>query len=202
MHVWSPYPAWYHAAYLLPLVPVMVAAAALARLARDDRSAAEPGAPRRQDLRERAQLDLLRREARCGRDPRLDGARVQRAEEVVQQALAGGRVVEDVADQRGLRRLVDEVPQPIRGRREALEEEGVAGRRSAPGAAPGADPSPGRSRPPASGGCGGATSCQAPWTAARFSSRLRRRSARRPRCGPDRHARWSRRRRGRCRCRA
>jgi hypothetical protein len=29
--LWAPYPAWYHAAYLLPLVPAMVAAAALAR---------------------------------------------------------------------------------------------------------------------------------------------------------------------------
>ena len=29
--LWAPYPAWYHAAYLLPLVPAMIAAAALTR---------------------------------------------------------------------------------------------------------------------------------------------------------------------------
>src|SRR5438552_477616 len=54
-----------------------------------------------------------------------DRAGVDAAQEEVEQALAGGGVVEDVADQRRLRRLVDEVLEPRPGGVDALEEEAV-----------------------------------------------------------------------------
>ena len=75
-----------------------------------------------------------------------DRAAVQRAQEVVQQSLSGRGVVEDVADERGLRGLGDEVAEPLGRRVEPFEEERVDGGVRATAAAPGGDPSPGRSR--------------------------------------------------------
>src|SRR5690606_39847092 len=62
-----------------------------------------------------------------------DGPAVDRPQEVVEEALAGGRVVEDLAHQSRLRRLVDEVRQTLSGLIESLQEEpehgGVPGRK-------------------------------------------------------------------------
>src|SRR4051812_45681329 len=54
--------------------------------------------------------------------PAVDGA-----QEVVEEALAGGGVVEDLADQRGLGGLMNEIAQAVGGGVEALQEEGVEG---------------------------------------------------------------------------
>src|SRR5206468_2755719 len=52
-------------------------------------------------------------------------AAIDAAEEEIEQALAGGGIVEDRALQRCLRGLGDEVAQPRRRRRQALVEEAV-----------------------------------------------------------------------------
>src|SRR4030095_1472182 len=84
------------------------------------------GAPAAQDGDERAAAKLVE-----GQGAALGGVRLREraaahgAQEVIEQALAGGGVVEDVTDQRRLRRLADEVAQPLGGRVEALEKEGV-----------------------------------------------------------------------------
>src|ERR1043165_9413867 len=77
------------------------------------------------DLDERFAADLVEREP--GRKRFLLGDRAARdaAQEVVEQALAGRRVVEHVADQGRLGGLVDEVAQPLGRRGEAVEEERV-----------------------------------------------------------------------------
>src|SRR5256714_8418623 len=72
-------------------------------------------APALQDLHERSAAQLLEREAaHLDRLAFRDGAAVQGAQEIIQQSLSGRRIVEHVADERGLRRLVDEVRQTIR----------------------------------------------------------------------------------------
>src|SRR6202011_2984175 len=72
-----------------------------------------PFPPPLQDLHERAAAQLLQREAGGQRLLLGDGAAVERAEEVVEEALTGRGVIEDVADQRGLPRLFDEVAQAL-----------------------------------------------------------------------------------------
>lgn len=54
-------------------------------------------------------------------------AGVDRAQEVIEQALAGRRVVEGVTDAIGLRRLLDEGAQPRRRGVHAVEKEGMDG---------------------------------------------------------------------------
>src|SRR5215510_3063908 len=86
-----------------------------------------PLPPRLQDLHERPAAQLLEREA--GRERLLLGerARVDAAQEEVEQALAGRRVVEDVAEQRGLGGLLDERLQAVCGLGARLQEERVHG---------------------------------------------------------------------------
>src|ERR1043165_1446081 len=83
--------------------------------------------PRRHDLHERLAADLVEGEPGGERLLLGDRAAGDAAQEVVEQALAGRGVVEHVADQGGLRRLVDEVLEALRGGREAIEEEAVDG---------------------------------------------------------------------------
>ena len=68
---------------------------------------------------------LLEREARRERLLLGERAAVHAAQEVVEQALAGRGVVEDVADERRLAGLLDEVAQALGRGGEAFEEEGV-----------------------------------------------------------------------------
>src|SRR4029077_10889617 len=78
-----------------------------------------------QDLSERPGAQLRDRQAAL-----LDGLRLghraaaERAQKVVEEPLPGGGVVEDVAHERRLAGLLDEVAQARRGGVEALEEEG------------------------------------------------------------------------------
>src|SRR6185503_395155 len=82
--------------------------------------------PPGEDRHERARAQLLEGEPAPRRRLLLaDGAAVDRAQEEVEQALPRRRVVEDVADERRLRRLGDEVGEPLRRRVEAVEEERV-----------------------------------------------------------------------------
>src|ERR671937_29641 len=79
-----------------------------------------------QDREERAAAQLVVREA--GARERLllaDRTGIEGAQEVVEQRLPGGRVVEDFTDERRLRRAVNEVAQPLARRVEPAEEEGV-----------------------------------------------------------------------------
>ena len=81
--------------------------------------------PIRHDPRERAPAQLLDRDA-----GRLDLILGQRAagdptQKEVQQPLAGRRIVEGIADQRGLGRALDKGAQPLRGIGQLLQKEGV-----------------------------------------------------------------------------
>ena len=79
-----------------------------------------------QDLHERPRRELVERQAALlDRLLLRDRAAVHRAQEVVQQALPGRGVVEHVADERRLRRLLDEVAQALGRGVEAFEEERV-----------------------------------------------------------------------------
>src|SRR3981189_805919 len=80
-----------------------------------------------EDLQEGAPAQLLERDAGDERLFLRECAAVDAAEEEVEQALAGGGVVEHVAHQRRLRGLADEVLQPLARRGQALEEEAVDG---------------------------------------------------------------------------
>src|SRR3954453_5372161 len=82
-------------------------------------------APALQNLHERAAAELVEREPRRERFFLRDRAAVEGAEEVVQQALARRGVVEDVADERRLAGLLDEIAEALRRGRESLEEEAV-----------------------------------------------------------------------------
>src|SRR5947209_1005441 len=63
-----------------------------------------------QDARKRSASKLVERQAALRNRFRLgDRAAIQRAQEIAQQPLPGCRVVEQVADDRGLRRLLDEI---------------------------------------------------------------------------------------------
>src|SRR5512141_2175196 len=53
------------------------------------------------------------------------GSAIRRPQEVIQQSLPGGCVVEQIADERCLRGLFNKVPQPHGGGIESLEEKGV-----------------------------------------------------------------------------
>ena len=78
-------------------------------------------------------------------------AGAQSSHEEVQQALTRRRIVEDVAEERRLRRLVHERPQPAPSLPDARTERTQTPRRSASAAAPGADPTPDSSRSSANG---------------------------------------------------
>src|SRR5262245_55413940 len=81
-----------------------------------------------EDLQERPRSQLVGREPALLERLRLrDRAAPQRPQEDVEQALPRRRVVEDVADERRLAGLGEEVGQPLGGGLEALEEEGVEG---------------------------------------------------------------------------
>src|SRR5205085_1537745 len=56
-----------------------------------------------------------------------DCAAVDGAQEIVQESLPGGGVIEHVADERGFGGLLDEVAEALRGGVEAFEEEGEDG---------------------------------------------------------------------------
>src|ERR1700745_4183235 len=87
----------------------------------------KPGSARRENPGVGPPLDIVRGEA-GGRDvPRFDGAGVQRPKEEIEQALAGRSIVEDLADERRLCRLLHEVRKPLRRLREPLEKERVTG---------------------------------------------------------------------------
>src|SRR6185312_14270753 len=90
-------------------------------------SGPQPCSPSVEDLREGAKGVLLRRETGLRSVGQVDRAAVQATEEVIEEPLARCRVIEDVPDQRGLRRLLDEVAEALRGLIEALQEECVAG---------------------------------------------------------------------------
>src|SRR5260221_6441983 len=90
-------------------------------------TALTPFPPPFHDLHERPAAQLVECEAGGQRFILRDRAAVQCAKEVVEQALAGGGVVEDIADERGLSCLLDEVVEPVRGRFQSLEEERVDG---------------------------------------------------------------------------
>src|SRR5258708_27747049 len=79
------------------------------------------------DLHERPAAQLVECETRRQRLILRDRAAVQCAKEVVEQALAGGGVVEDIADECGLSRLLDEVVKTVRGRFQSFEEKRVDG---------------------------------------------------------------------------
>src|SRR5207253_10350305 len=76
---------------------------------------------------ERPAAELVDAEARSQRFLFGQCAAVDAPEKEVEQALARGCIVERVAVQRRLRRLADEVLQPVAGRGQALEEEGIDG---------------------------------------------------------------------------
>src|SRR5712692_10365211 len=83
--------------------------------------------PSLQDLHKRTTAQLLHRQPRGQRFLLGDGAAVHRPQAIVEQALARGRVVEYVANQRGLSRLLDEIAQALGCRRESLQKERVDG---------------------------------------------------------------------------
>src|ERR1051325_11744952 len=90
--------------------------------------AASPGscsATSLQNLHERSRAQLVQREA--GRQGLVfrQRAAVDAADEIVEQALPGRGVVEDIADQRGLSRLLHEIAQPFGCGGEAFEEERI-----------------------------------------------------------------------------
>src|SRR5262249_16419665 len=88
----------------------------------------EARAPGGEDLRERAELHLVARQPGARDLVEVDRAAVERAQEVVEQTLAGGRVIEDLTDQRRLRRFLDEVAQALGRLAEAFAKESEAGR--------------------------------------------------------------------------
>ena len=94
-----------------------------------------------QNLHKRLAAQLLERQAAHLHRFRLaDRAAVHRAQEIVQQPLPGRRIVEHLADQRRLRRLLHEVAQPVRRGGQPFEEErvdrGIARARTARGGDP------------------------------------------------------------------
>ena len=89
---------------------------------------AAAGAAHVEDLEEGPRAELGLGEAGGGDLRGGDGATALAAQEIIEQALPRGGVVEDVADQGRLRGLLDEVLQARDGGLQALEEEGVDGR--------------------------------------------------------------------------
>src|SRR5260370_29910098 len=83
--------------------------------------------PPAENLHETPASQLLESQARRERLFLGDRAAVQRAQEVIQEALTGSGVVENVADERRLPGLLDEIAETVGSGGEAFQEEGVNG---------------------------------------------------------------------------
>ena len=91
-----------------------------------ERNALFSPAPRLQDLHERSAAKLGRcQPALLDRFVLGDRAAVHRPQEIIQETLSGGGIVEHVANQGGLRGLLHEVLEPLGSRVEPFEEERV-----------------------------------------------------------------------------
>jgi hypothetical protein len=126
-HTWTPGPSDPRRLGIVLYDPVFTRSNPESRTANPGAQPAPPSAsPVLQDPRERAAAQFVEREsAHLDRLGLGNGAGIQRAQKIIEKPLSRRRVVEHIADERGLCSFRDEIAEPLRGSGEALEEERV-----------------------------------------------------------------------------